>query len=110
LKLAPGDQNDALAGEIIQHDLEAAKPEYLAISYVCGDDDRSRHHINVSGSNIGIYKNADEVLRRFRGQHDAVFLWIDVICIDQVCYCLRVFALIAWLDVTRAIRWKSPER
>jgi hypothetical protein len=85
LKLAPGDQNDALAGEIIQHDLRAAKPDYLAISYVCGDDDRSQYHINVSGSNIGIYKNADEVLRRFRGQDDAVFLWIDVICIDQVC-------------------------
>lgn len=84
LRLAPGDQGDDLAGDIIIHDLEVAQPDYLAISYVCGDDDRSRYHINASGSKLGIYKNADEVLRRFRGQYDTSYVWIDVVCIDQV--------------------------
>ncbi|KAJ9610376.1 hypothetical protein H2200_005153 [Cladophialophora chaetospira] len=83
LKLGPGNLQDDLIAEFFVHNLNDAQPEYTATSYVCGDDDRCRHHITMSGTNLGIYKNADEVLRRFRSETDATYLWIDVCCIDQ---------------------------
>ena len=84
LKLASGNTEDELVGELLVHNLKDAHPEYVATSYVCGNDDRSRHYILVSGLKLGIYKNADEVLRRFRRETESAYLWIDVICIDQV--------------------------
>ncbi len=83
LALSPGAPDHELVGEFLVHDLKDAEPQYTATSYVCGDDSRSRHHIMMSGSKLGIYKNADEVLRRFRSSTDTTYLWIDVVCIDQ---------------------------
>ncbi|KIX03068.1 uncharacterized protein Z518_06618 [Rhinocladiella mackenziei CBS 650.93] len=83
LELAPGDPDNELVGKFVVHDLSNASPQYIAISYVCGNDDRSVYDILISGSKLGIYKNADEVLRRFRSPTDIRYLWIDVACIDQ---------------------------
>ncbi|KIW23422.1 uncharacterized protein PV07_11620 [Cladophialophora immunda] len=83
LELEPGQLTDDLVGRFMVHDLKDAQPEYTATSYVCGDDNRSHHAILMSGSKLGIYKNADEVLRRFRSAVETTYLWIDVICIDQ---------------------------
>ncbi|KIW97509.1 uncharacterized protein Z519_01093 [Cladophialophora bantiana CBS 173.52] len=83
LELNPGEHTDNLVGKFVVHNLKDAQPKYMATSYVCGDDDRSRHSILMSGSRLGIYKNADEVLRRFRSTTNITYLWIDVVCIDQ---------------------------
>ncbi|OAP63336.1 hypothetical protein AYL99_02563 [Fonsecaea erecta] len=65
LELDPGQPTDALAGRFVVHDLKHAQPQYTATSY------------------LGIYKSADEVLRRFRSVTNTTYLWIDVVCIDQ---------------------------
>lgn len=78
LELAPGKTQDDLVAKFLIHNLNDAQIEYTATSYVCGDDKRSNHHITISGSKLGIYKNADEVLRRFRSEKDTTYLWIDV--------------------------------
>ncbi|KAH0848299.1 hypothetical protein AYO21_04329 [Fonsecaea monophora] len=83
LELLPGRPADDLVGSFVVHDLEDAQPEYTATSYVCGDDNRSYNFVSISGSRVGIYKNADEVLRRFRSEANTTYLWIDVLCIDQ---------------------------
>jgi hypothetical protein len=83
LELAPGNHDDDLVAKFLVHNLKDAQPEYTATSYVCGNDDRSLHHILISGTRLGIYKNADEVLRRFRSKINIVYLWIDVCCINQ---------------------------
>lgn len=83
IELHPGNHNDELVGKFVVHDLNNEQPEYTATSYVCGDDNRSGHYVLMSGSKLGIYKNADEVLRRFRSDTNLVYLWIDVVCIDQ---------------------------
>ncbi|KIY03459.1 uncharacterized protein Z520_00150 [Fonsecaea multimorphosa CBS 102226] len=83
LELDPGQPADDLVGRFVVHDLKDAQPEYTATSYVCGDDNRSHHYILMSGSKLGIYKNADGVLRRFRSAANTTYLWIDVVCIDQ---------------------------
>ncbi|KIW10567.1 hypothetical protein PV08_11531 [Exophiala spinifera] len=83
LELFPGSPSEQLSGKLVVHDLLNAAQDYTATSYVCGNDDRSEHYILISGTKLGIYKNADEVLRRFRSTDDSVHVWIDVACIDQ---------------------------
>ena len=83
LELAPGDHDDDLVASFLVHNLQNAQPEYTATSYVCGNDSRADHHITISGTKLGIYRNADEVLRRFRSRTSMTYLWIDVCCIDQ---------------------------
>ena len=83
LELAPGNVDDELVGEFLVHNLKDAQPGYTATSYVCGNDNRSHHHILMSGTKLGIYKNADELLRRFRSKSHITHLWVDVVCIDQ---------------------------
>ncbi len=83
LELAPGRLQDDLVAKFLVHDLKNAQLQYTATSYVCGDDNRSNHHITMSGAKLGIYKNADEVLRRFRSETDITYIWIDVCCINQ---------------------------
>lgn len=83
LELFPGNQSEQLSGKLVVHDLLNTAQSYTATSYVCGNDDRSESYILISDTRLGIYKNADEVLRRFRSTKDIVYLWIDVACIDQ---------------------------
>ena len=66
LALAPGKSYDELVAKFIIHDLQDTQPEYTATSYVCGDDNRFRHHPLIPSTEFGIYKNADAVLRRLR--------------------------------------------
>jgi hypothetical protein len=80
IALQPGGQDDDLGGDFVLHNLKNAKPPYIATSYVCGNDDRSVYYIMMSGVRVGIYKNADEVLRRFRSASEMKYLWMDVIC------------------------------
>ncbi|KIW46559.1 uncharacterized protein PV06_02226 [Exophiala oligosperma] len=83
LELFPGNQSEQLSGKLVVHDLLDTSRAYTATSYVCGNDSRSDHYVLISGTRLGIYKNADEVLRRFRSIEETVSLWIDVACIDQ---------------------------
>jgi hypothetical protein len=82
LELQPGQPDDDLVGKFVVHNLANAQPRYTATSYVCGNDDRSQYYITMSGTRLGIYKNADEVLRRFRSETRVTHLWIDVVSLS----------------------------
>ena len=80
LDLHPGSGDDELVGEL--RTTELGKTAYTALSYVCGNTALT-HSIVVSGHKLGIYKNACELLTRFRDPTEVVTVWIDGICINQ---------------------------
>ena len=80
LDLHPGSGEQELVGAL--RTTKLGECPYTALSYVCGDTTLT-HSINVSGHQLGIYKNAFELLTRFRDPNAVVTVWIDGICIYQ---------------------------
>ena len=80
LDLCPGLAEQDLVGAL--RITKLGKCPYTALSYVCGETALT-HYINVSGHELGIYKNAFELLVRFRDPDEVVTVWIDGICINQ---------------------------
>jgi Heterokaryon incompatibility protein (HET) len=88
LDLCPGTGAEELIGEL--RTCELGTSPYAALSYVCGDTALT-HRISVSGHQLGVYKNAFELLTRFRHPTETVTVWIDVVCIyldrSRIKYC-----------------------
>ncbi|KAE8376750.1 heterokaryon incompatibility protein-domain-containing protein [Aspergillus bertholletiae] len=81
LTLLPGKWPDPVYCEWSIASLNA-KPKYQALSYVWG---RSKHlqPIYLNGSPIHITKHLRRALLQLRGDHEAVCLWVDAVCINQ---------------------------
>ena len=58
-------------------------PPYKALSYCWGDDDRSRHSVNIEGAALRITESLDSALRHLRHPTEPVIVWIDQLCINQ---------------------------
>lgn len=59
-------------------------PEYVAISYTWGEDDRSTDRdVLVNGRCLRVRKSCDESLRQARRYDGPKYCWIDGICINQ---------------------------
>ncbi|KAF2263768.1 HET-domain-containing protein [Lojkania enalia] len=82
LKLYPAEHSkEPLRGRLIEVSLDQ-DPQYEALSYAWGSEDRVRE----LECNSGIYHitfNCWQALRRLRYRDEPRFLWIDSVCIDQ---------------------------
>lgn len=59
-------------------------PEYTAISYTWGEDDRSSDRtVLINARRVSVGKNCDESLRQARRYDGPKYCWIDGICINQ---------------------------
>lgn len=81
LKLLPGTRNDAIHLELGIFYREEA-PEYLAISYVWGDD-LDDQDVYVGGVTHRVRKNCAYALWQARLHYSGEWIWMDSICINQ---------------------------
>ncbi|TDZ34324.1 Heterokaryon incompatibility protein 6, OR allele [Colletotrichum spinosum] len=82
IKLAPPDKD----GIVRQLQLETFclddAPQYLCLSYVWGDPDRSMR-VNCNGKMIPATQNLFHALQTCLGRYPEMWLWADGICINQ---------------------------
>ena len=57
-------------------------PDYVAISYVCGDPHDTRE-VSVDNANLAIYSTLDNAIRHMRKVDAPLVLWADALCIHQ---------------------------
>lgn len=81
LSLAPGLPSDPLQGKIIPTSLSSC-PEYSAISYVWGSDEKPFTLSTPDGS-LAITTSLNSALVRLRSTDQEIVLWADGICINQ---------------------------
>ncbi|KAH7082449.1 heterokaryon incompatibility protein-domain-containing protein [Paraphoma chrysanthemicola] len=79
--LFPGRYIDAISCDLSTVSLDDL-PDYNALSYAWGDRADSRD-ILLNGVAFKVTRNLEASLRRLRHPNNSVFLWIDMLCIDQ---------------------------
>ncbi|KAJ8132119.1 hypothetical protein O1611_g1501 [Lasiodiplodia mahajangana] len=81
LKLAGGEENSGLKGELIHFNLDRG-PDYSALSYVWGSK-IAPTKIECNGYQVEITENLADALRHLRYQSESRHLWVDALCINQ---------------------------
>jgi Heterokaryon incompatibility protein (HET) len=82
-QLQPGNASDTtLKGELTEHRL-ADRPEFEALSYAWGQDERQPSFLILDDSVFSISETLSAALRVFRLADKPRNLWIDAICINQ---------------------------
>jgi hypothetical protein len=82
LKLEPGNGDDPIRCNIQEMDIDHP-PKYTALSYTWGRADE-KLAINVDRHDFLIRNNLWNALWHIRSRDDAVAIWVDAICINQV--------------------------
>ncbi|KAK1750076.1 heterokaryon incompatibility protein-domain-containing protein [Echria macrotheca] len=79
--LYQGDSSSAMTGYLTKQDFRN-HPPYRALSYTWGDEPPI-HRIDINYQPFYIRPNLFHALQRLRSPTEAVFLWIDSLCINQ---------------------------
>lgn len=82
LKLCHGDAGSNMTGHISNTTIGTAQRQYDAISYVCGDPQKSACMF-VNGKRFPVTANLYECLAHLRPARSDRQLWIDAVCINQ---------------------------
>ncbi|KAL5319190.1 hypothetical protein ACEPPN_012239 [Leptodophora sp. 'Broadleaf-Isolate-01'] len=81
INLEPGSNPDTLACSFEIVDVHSP-PEYIALSYVWGDES-SKVPIICDGKSISVTSNLRDALQKFCGLENKTRLWADALCINQ---------------------------
>lgn len=84
LRFLPSSTDDEIhvaLSEVLLDDLPTIKS--VAISYVWGSSDTSKHYIRCGDARINVTENAAQVLSCFSRRSPKTTLWIDSVCINQ---------------------------
>jgi hypothetical protein len=82
LCLLPGKADAPIIGELLLIEIGSKTP-YNTLSYMWGDA-KLVIPIEIDGDRLFmVTRNAEAALRDLRSEHQALLIWVDVICIDQ---------------------------
>ncbi|KAI1084498.1 heterokaryon incompatibility protein-domain-containing protein [Whalleya microplaca] len=78
------DHESAIHCDLVKRSLYDQEPAYEALSYCWGGQTLSQT-VFCNGQRLGVTKNCESAMRRFRpvADNSKRFIWIDAICIDQ---------------------------
>jgi hypothetical protein len=83
IELQPGQRGDAIVCRLKEMTLATSVHHYEALSYVWGEEQVTKHAIQVNDGRLEIGPNLHCALRFLRHTDQPRILWVDAICINQ---------------------------